>query len=68
MKYKLTAVWLGYKSVVSVALPFATTLYCRLWKMAEKAAVGVPVQSSLLAEERMVWKAEVTAGERAPCT
>jgi hypothetical protein len=36
--------------------------------MAEKAAVGVPVQSSLLAEERMVWKAEVTAGERPPCT
>ena len=33
-----------------------------------KGAVGVPVHSWFEAVVRIEWKAEVMAGERAPCT
>ena len=68
VKYRLMAVWLGYKSVVPVAEPVAANPSLRLLKICVKSAVGVPVQRMLDAEVMMELKAVKTAPERPPCT
>jgi len=62
------AVWLGYISVMPVFVPLGETPSLALLNRSAKSAVGVPVQSALLADVMIVLNALTICSERPPCT